>query len=90
MSVITFDALTYIDELVEVGVPEAQAKKQIKILQSVIDETLKNELATKVDVIKLDKRLVRVEIIVGAILVVGSAGFGYMVSLLNTIITKLG
>ena len=48
-----FNALKYVDELVEVGVPEKQAKAQVLILQDFKD----SEMATKGDVGKTEAAL---------------------------------
>ena len=46
-----FDALKSVEELQEVGIPEAHAKAQIRILQGVIE----SDLATKRDLEELRK-----------------------------------
>ena len=48
-----FSALKYVDELVEAGVPEKQAKAQVLILQDFKD----SELATKGDLAKTEAAL---------------------------------
>ena len=74
MSVITFDAIGYVDKLIESGFNEPQAKAQVKVLQNAIDETIKSELATKGDIFEvrsdLEKRLNRLEILMSILLAV--------------------
>ena len=60
MSTITFDALRYTDELIEVGVPEKQAKQQVRILQNAMNEVAQGkDLTTKSDLKDLEIRLVK-------------------------------
>ena len=59
MSILSFDALSYIDELVKSGVDEQQAKSQVKVLQKALNEAVNNELATKSDLKDLALRLVK-------------------------------
>ena len=59
MSAITFDAIGYVDALVKSGIKEPQAKAQVKILQSAIDETIKNEFTTKGDLLELKVDLIK-------------------------------
>ena len=74
MSVITFDAIKYVDRLVAKGVDEPQAKEQIIILQEALDETLKGELVTKSDLkdleLRQEKRFIRLEILMSIMLVI--------------------
>ena len=58
-----FDALKSVEELQEVGIPEIQAKAQIRILQEIIE----SNLATKRDLKELELRLI---IKLGSIVVV--------------------
>ncbi len=49
MAAITFDTIKYMDELIAVGVPDAQAKVQSKALKEAIDDIIAGELVTKAD-----------------------------------------
>ena len=57
MATITFDTLKFVEKLKAAGVPEAQAKAEAEALQSVFAETLETQLATKVDIVRLERRL---------------------------------
>ena len=53
MTAITFDTLSYFEKLKAAGVPEAQAKVQVEVMQGVVqqyDEASRKELATKGDI----------------------------------------
>lgn len=53
MTTITFDTLGYFEKLKAAGVPEAQAKVQVEVMQGVVqsyDESSRKELATKGDI----------------------------------------
>lgn len=52
MTTATFDTLGYFEKLKAAGVPEAQAKVQVEVMQSVVrsyDEATRQDLATKGD-----------------------------------------
>ncbi len=52
MTSTTFDTLDYFEKLKAAGVPEAQAKVQVEVMQGVVrqyDEANRKELATKGD-----------------------------------------
>ena len=82
MSAITFDALRYTDELIEVGVPEKQAKQQVRILQNAMNEVVQDkDLTTKKDLVDLelrlekrfnhiDKRFIRLELLMSVMLAI--------------------
>ena len=57
MATITFDTLKFVEKLKAAGIPEAQAKAESEALQVVLAEALDSQLATKNDLIKLDRRL---------------------------------
>lgn len=57
MSAITFDTLKFVEKLKAAGISDAQAKAESEALQSVLAETLDSQLATKNDLIKLERRL---------------------------------
>ena len=53
MTTTTFDTLSYFEKLKAAGVPEAQAKVQVEVMQGVVqqyDEASRLELATKGDI----------------------------------------
>ena len=53
MTTTTFDTLSYFEKLKAAGVPEAQAKVQVEVMQGVVqqyDEASRKELATKGDI----------------------------------------
>ena len=53
MTATTFDTLSYFEKLKAAGVPEAQAKVQVEVMQGVVqqyDEASRKELATKGDI----------------------------------------
>lgn len=53
MTTTTFDTLDYFEKLKAAGVPEAQAKVQVEVMQGVVrqyDEASRKELATKGDI----------------------------------------
>lgn len=52
MTTTSFDTLGYFEKLKNAGVPEAQARVQVEVMQSIVhsyDETSRKELATKAD-----------------------------------------
>ena len=57
MSTITFDTLKFVEKLKAAGISDAQAKAESEALQGVLAEALDSQLATKNDLIKLDRRL---------------------------------
>lgn len=57
MATITFDTLKFVERLKAAGIPDAQAKAEAEALQGVLAETLDSQLATKNDLIKLERRM---------------------------------
>lgn len=60
MTTATFDTLGYFEKLKAAGVPEAQAKVQVEVMQSVVqsyDEASRRELATKGDIQDVRKEI---------------------------------
>ncbi|PZN80988.1 MAG: DUF1640 domain-containing protein [Candidatus Methylumidiphilus alinenensis] len=57
MATITFDTLKFVEKLRAAGVPEAQAKAEAEALQGVFAETPETQLATKTDIVRLERRL---------------------------------
>lgn len=52
-----FNAIAYVEELEKAGVPEKQAKAQVRLLSDIID----SDLATKKDVTELKKDIKELE-----------------------------
>jgi len=53
VTTITFDTLGYFEKLTAAGVPEAQAKVQVEVIQGIVrqyDEASRKDLATKGDI----------------------------------------
>jgi len=53
VTTITFDTLGYFEKLTAAGVPEAQAKAQVEVIQGIVrqyDEASRKDLATKGDI----------------------------------------
>ncbi len=57
MATITFDTLKFVEKLRAAGVPEAQAKVQAEVLVFALDEVMDQQLATKVDIARLEREL---------------------------------
>ncbi len=60
MSAVSFDTLDYFEKLKDAGVPEAQAKVQVEIMQNAVqnyDAASRKELTTKADLLALDNKL---------------------------------
>jgi hypothetical protein len=61
MASVTFDTLKFVEKLKAAGVPEAQAKAEAEALQGVFAEALDTQLATKADIVRLERRMDGVE-----------------------------
>lgn len=57
MATVTFDTLKFVEKLKAAGISDAQAKAESEALQGVLSEALDSQLATKSDLIKLDRRM---------------------------------
>ncbi len=57
MASITFDTLKFVEKLKAAGISDAQAKAESEALQGVLAEALDSQLATKSDLVKLDRRM---------------------------------
>ena len=57
MATITFDTLKFVEKLKAAGVPEEQAKAEAEALSTALSESLDTQLASKADVIRLERRL---------------------------------
>lgn len=66
MTIIAFDAIKYMDDLIKVGVPELQAKVQSKTLTHAIEEVITRDLVTKSDLYKVELRLIKWMIAINA------------------------
>jgi len=53
MNTITFDTYKFIKELEAAGVPHAQAEAMLKVQQEIIEHSIDNTLATKIDLEKM-------------------------------------
>jgi hypothetical protein len=58
---IAFDTLKFVERLRSAGVSEAQAKAMSETQVEVFAEALDNSLATKIDVIRLENKIDKVE-----------------------------
>jgi len=61
MASVTFDTLKFVEKLKAAGVPEAQAKAEAEALQGVFAETMDAQLATKADVVRLERHMDGIE-----------------------------
>ena len=59
MAAITFDTLKFVEKLKSAGVPDAQAKADAEALQGVFEETLESQLASRNDLIRVERRFDR-------------------------------
>ena len=57
MAAVTFDTLKFVEKLRAAGVSEAQAKVQAEVLVFALDEVMDQQLATKVDIARLEREL---------------------------------
>lgn len=57
MATIAFDTLKFVEKLKSAGVPEAQAKAEAEALQGVLAEAMDAQLATKSDIVRLERRM---------------------------------
>jgi hypothetical protein len=57
MAAITFDTLKFVEKLKSAGISDAQAKAEAEALQGVLAETLESQLATRNDLVRLERRL---------------------------------
>jgi len=57
MTTITFDTLKFVEKLKAAGISDIQAKAEAEALQGVFAETLASQLATKTDLVGLERRL---------------------------------
>ena len=68
MSTITFDTLKFVEKLESAGVNREQAKAEAEALVTALSEAMDSQLATKGDINRLERELVVVKWMVGAVL----------------------
>ncbi len=68
MAAVTFDTLKFVDKLEQAGVSREQAKAEAEALVTALSEAMDSQLATKVDINRLERELVVVKWMVGAVL----------------------
>jgi hypothetical protein len=75
MAAITFDTLKFVEKLESAGVNREQAKAEAEALVTALSEAMDSQLATKSDIHRLERELVVVKWMVGAILGLAVANF---------------
>ncbi len=55
MATVTFDTLKFVEKLSAAGVSEPQAKAQAEVLVSALSEAMEGQLATKMDIPRLER-----------------------------------
>ncbi len=68
MAAITFDTLKFVDKLEKAGVNREHAKAEAEALVIALSEAMDSQLATKGDINRLERELVVVKWMVGAVL----------------------
>ena len=68
MSMVTFDTLKFVDKLEQAGVSREQAKAEAEALVTALSEAMDSQLATKSDINRLERELMVVKWMVGAVL----------------------
>jgi hypothetical protein len=68
MAAVTFDTLKFVDKLEQAGVSREQAKAEAEALVTALSEAMDSQLATKSDINRLERELVVVKWMVGAVL----------------------
>ncbi|MEQ1889119.1 MAG: DUF1640 domain-containing protein [Alphaproteobacteria bacterium] len=68
MATITFDALKFVEKLRAAGVPEAHAKAEAEALVTVFAEAMDHQLATKSDIVRLERELFVIKWMMGMLL----------------------
>jgi hypothetical protein len=68
MAAITFDTLKFVDKLEKAGVNREHAKAEAEALVTALSEAMDSQLATKSDINRLERELVVVKWMVGAVL----------------------
>ena len=75
MAAITFDTLKFVEKLESAGVNREQAKAEAEALVTALSEAMDSQLATKADINRLERELVVVKWMVGAVLGLAVANF---------------
>jgi hypothetical protein len=75
MATVTFDTLKFVEKLESAGITREQAKAEAEALVTALSEAMDSQLATKNDINRLEKELVVVKRMVGAILGLAVANF---------------
>ncbi|SDY32234.1 DUF1640 domain-containing protein [Nitrosomonas halophila] len=65
MATVTFDTLKFVERLKAAGVPEAQAKAEAEALALALSEAMESQLATKVDVNRIERELLVIKWMIG-------------------------
>lgn len=68
MATITFDTLKFVEKLKAAGVPEAHAKAEAEALVLAFSEAMDSQLATRVDINRLERELLVLKWMVGLVL----------------------
>ena len=68
MATVTFDTLKFVDKLEQAGVSREQAKAEAEALVTALSEAMDSQLATKSDINRLERELMVVKWMVGAVL----------------------
>ncbi|MGG7055794.1 hypothetical protein [Nitrosomonas sp. ANs5] len=68
MATVTFDTLKFVERLKAAGVPEAQAKAEAEALALALSEAMESQLATKVDVNRIERELLVIKWMIGLVL----------------------
>jgi hypothetical protein len=75
MATVTFDTLKFVEKLESAGITREQAKAEAEALVKALYGAMDSQLATKNDINHLEKELVVVKWMVGAILGLAVANF---------------
>ncbi len=75
MAAVTFDTLKFVEKLESAGITREQAKAEAEALVVALSEAMDSQLATKNDINRLEKEVVVVKWMVGAILGLVVANF---------------
>ena len=68
MATITFDTLKFVEKLKAGGVSEVQAKAEAEALVTVFSEAMDSQLATKLDINRLEREVLVIKWMVGLVL----------------------
>lgn len=82
------DTLTIAKELRGAGFSQQQAEVQAEVISKAIDDR-NSELATKSDFRNIISEIKKIEWMLGFVVVAGGAALGYVISIINVIVSKL-